>query len=67
MHEEYVKDNEKSDNKQCLLDAPLRSQAIIKESYQNAKSQRKNIHNIKAMALLRVTREITIIVLAPSS
>ena len=49
--------NEKSDNKQCLLDTPRRRQSIIKDSYQNAKVRKKYAYTcIKAMALLRVTK-----------
>ena len=47
-------DNEKSDSKQCLLDAPRRRQSIRKDSYQ--KVREKICIYIKAMALLRDTK-----------
>ena len=44
----------------------LGQQSIIIDSYQNVKSQRKNMHIYKAMPL-KLQKEITPIVLAPSS
>ena len=67
-YEEDLIKNEKRGNKQCLLDTPRRVTVNNKRLIsKRKKSEKKYAYIQKAMALLRIQREITLITKAPSS
>ena len=49
--------NEKRDNKKCLLDTPRRVTVTNKRLISEHKKSEKNLHIYKTTALLRITKE----------
>ena len=62
-----IRNNEKKDNKQCLLDTPRRVTVNNKRLLSKCKKSEKKSIFTQAMALLRITKRNCSIALTPSS